>query len=465
MEAMQMPFDPKSTEMRRRRFRPIPVRMLVPNVITLLAICAGLTAIRLSTEGRMELAVAAIVFAAVLDGIDGRVARMIKGQSKFGAELDSLADFVNFGVAMAACTYTILSASILPDQAQAAIALAAQKPVHLMELHKAAGEYLARRLRCEGALVTSGAAAAIKLATAACITRGNKNAVVSIPTEMQGLKNEVIVQKAHHYDYDHAIRDCGARFVDVETLDECERAFTERTVMTQFFNAAEGGHISREDWIRVAHKHGVPCFNDAAADVPPISNLWNYTAMGFDLVAFSGGKGIRGPQCTGLLLGKKDLIDAAQLNNSPYSNTIGRGMKVGKEEIVGLVAAVDWFLAQDDAAMEAEYRKRAALIAERVQSVPSVEARVFIPPVANHVPHLMITYDMNRIKLSATEVMQKMREGTPRIELNPSTGGGPASAGLPGGSNVIVVGVWMLQPGEDDIVGRRLHEVLAQNTR
>ena len=360
----------------------------------------------------------------------------------------------------AAGTYTILSASTMPDEVQAAIALAAKRPVHLMELHKAAGEYLARRLRCEGALVTSGAAAAIKLATAASITRGNKSAVINIPTEMQGLKNEVIVQKAHRYDYDHAIRDCGARLIDVETLDEYERAFSERTVMTQFFNAAEGGRISREDWVRVAHKHGVPCFNDAAADVPPIANLWNYTEMGFDLVAFSGGKGLRGPQCSGLLLGKKDLIDAAQLNNSPNSNTIGRGMKVGKEEIIGVVAAVDWFLEQDDAAMEAEYRKRAALIAERVKSVPSIEARVFIPPVANHVPHLLITYDMNRIKVSAIEVMQRMREGTPRIELNPSTGGGPASAGLPGGSNVIVVGVWMLQPGEDEIVARRLEEVL-----
>lgn len=361
----------------------------------------------------------------------------------------------------AAGTYTILSASSMPDQVRAAATLAAQKPVHLMELHKAAGEYLARRLRCEGALVTSGAAAAIKLATAACITRGNKSAVVNIPTDMQGLKNEVIVQKTHHYDYDHAIRDCGARFVDAETLDEYERAFSERTVMTQFFNAAEGGRISREDWVRVAHKHGIPCFNDAAADVPPISNLWNYTEMGFDLVAFSGGKGIRGPQCTGLLLGKKDLIDAAQLNNSPSSNTIGRGMKVGKEEIIGLVAAVDWFLAQDDAAMEAEHRKRAALIAERVQTIPSVEAKIFVPPVANHVPHLLITYDMNRIKLTATEVMQRMREGNPRIELNPATGGGPASAGLPGGSNAIVVGVWMLQPGEDQIVARRLQEVLS----
>lgn len=362
----------------------------------------------------------------------------------------------------AAGTYTILSASLMPEEVEAAVALAAQKPVHLMELHKAAGEYLARRLRSEGALVTSGAAAAITLATAACITRGNKSAVLDIPTEMQGLKNEVIVQKAHHYDYDHAIRGCGARFVDVETLDEYERAFTERTVMTQFFNAAEGGRISREDWVHIAHQHAVPCFNDAAADVPPISNLWNYTEMGFDLVAFSGGKGIRGPQCTGLLLGKKDLIDAAQLNNSPYSNTIGRGMKVGKEEIVGLVAAVDWFLKQDDAAMEAEYRARAQRITERVRSIPGVDARIFIPPVANHVPHLLISYDPDRIKLSASEVMQKMRDGTPRIELNPSTGGGPASLGLPGGHNVIVVGVWMLQPGEDQIVGRRLQEVLGE---
>ena len=140
-------------------------------------------------------------------------------------------------------------------------------------------------------------------------------------------------------------------------------------------------------------------------------------------------------------------------------------MKVGKEEIVGLVAGVDWFLRQDDAAMEAEYRARAQRITERVRSIPGVEARIFIPPVANHVPHLLITYDPNRIKLSASEVMQKMRDGTPRIELNPSTGGGPASAGLPEGHHVIVVGVWMLQPGEDQIVGRRLQEVLGEGAK
>jgi uncharacterized pyridoxal phosphate-dependent enzyme len=364
----------------------------------------------------------------------------------------------------AAGTYTILTASIMPDEVQAAVALAAKKPVHLLELQEAAGNYLAKKLRCGGALVTSGASAGLTLGTAACITMGNKDAIVNIPTDVSGLKNEVIVQKAHRYEYDHAMRNCGVRVVEVETVDQYQNAFTERTVMTNFFNAQDAP-ISREEWIRVAHQHGVPCFNDAAADVPPISNLWNYTQMGFDLVAFSGGKGMRGPQCTGLLLGRKDLIDAAFLNNSPNSNAVGRGLKVSKEDIIGMVAAVDWFLSQDDATLEAEFRKRADRIADQVKKVPTVETTVFIPPVANHVPHLLVTYDPARVRTTGMEVMQKMREGNPRIELNPGTGGGPASAGLPGGENTIIVGVWMLQPDEDLIVGRRLREVLQNAAR
>ena len=342
----------------------------------------------------------------------------------------------------AAGTYTVLTASIMPDEVQAAVALAAKSPVNLNELHDAAGAYLAQRLRCEAALVTAGAAAALVVGTAACVTMGNDSAILNIPTDMSGLKNEVIVQKTHRYGYDHAIRNCGVRFVEVETLPQYEQAFTDRTVMTHFFNAGEG-QISREDWVRVALQHGVPCFNDAAADVPPISNLCNYTQMGFDLVAFSGGKGLRGPQCTGLLLGRK----------------------VAKEEIVGLVAAVDWFLSQDDAAMEAEYRARAERIAGHLKNISTVQTQIFIPAVAaNHVPHLLITYDQNRVKITGAEVMQKMREGKPRIELNPSTGGAPASAGLPGGANTIVVGVWMMQPGEDLIVAKRLREVLQAAT-
>ncbi len=364
----------------------------------------------------------------------------------------------------AAGTYTVLSASTMRDEVRAAIELAARQPVNLNELIEASGAYLAKRLRCEAALVTAGAAAALVVGTAACITMGNEQPVLDIPTDMSGLKNEVIVQKTHRYGYDHALRNCGILFVEVETLEQYEQAFTERTVMAHFFNAGSGT-ISREDWVRVAHKHGVPCFNDAAADVPPISNLWHYTQMGFDLVTFSGGKGLRGPQCTGLLLGRKDLIDAAKKNNSPNSNTIGRGMKVAKEEIVGLVAAVDWFLKQDDAAIEAQCRQRADRIAKHLTAIPTVQTQIFIPEVANHVPHLLITYDQNRVKITSAAVMQEMRKGNPRIELNPSTGGAPASAGLPGGPNTIVVGVWMLQPGEDMIVAKRLREVLQKAIR
>jgi uncharacterized pyridoxal phosphate-dependent enzyme len=362
----------------------------------------------------------------------------------------------------AAGTYTALTASIMPPSVQAAVARAAKHPVRLHELQIAAGEYLARQLKCEAAMVTAGAASALTLATAAAMTQGDRTAVHNIPTDTTGLKNEVIVQKAHRYEYDHAIRNCGVKFVEVVTLAEYEASFTDRTVMTNFFNAAEKGEISREDWVRVAHSHGVPCLNDAAADVPPISNLWNYTQMGFDLVAFSGGKGIRGPQNTGLLLGRKDLIDAAMRNNSPNSDTVGRGMKVAKEQIVGMVAAVDWFLSQTDAALETEFRRRAERIAAQLKNIPTLEPRIVIPNVAaNAIPHLLLRYDTQRVKIQPGEVMTELRKGTPSIELNPSTGRKNA-AGLPSDENTIVVGVWMLEPGEDLIVARRLKEVLTK---
>jgi uncharacterized pyridoxal phosphate-dependent enzyme len=362
----------------------------------------------------------------------------------------------------AAGTYTALTASIMPPSVQAAVARAAMHPVRLGELQKAAGEYIARRLQCEAALVTAGAASALTLGTAACMTAANKTAIHDIPNELTGLKNEVIVQKAHRYDYDHAIRNCGGRFVTVETMEEYQAAFTDRTAMTHFFNAAEGGRIGREDWIRVAHQHKVPCFNDAAADVPPISNLWNYTRMGFDLVTFSGGKGIRGPQNAGLLLGRKDLIAAAALNNSPISDTVGRGMKVAKEQIVGMVAAIDWFLTQTDAGMEAEFRQRADRIAGQLKDIPSLECSIVFPDVAaNVVPHLMIRYDPHRVKISPAAVAAELRQGNPSIELNPATGH-KHSGGLPSDESTIVVGVWMLQPGEDLTVARRLREVLTR---
>jgi L-seryl-tRNA(Ser) seleniumtransferase len=317
-------------------------------------------------------------------------------------------------------------------------------------------------LQCEAALVTSGASGALTLGTAACIDVMNHAPIQAVPVQVGHLKNEVIIQKAHRYGYDHAIENCGARFVEVGTLADYEHAFNEKTVMTHFFNAAEGGRIGREDWIRVAHQHNVPCFNDAAADVPPISNLWNYTKMGFDLVTFSGGKGMRGPQNAGLLLGRKDLIAAAVATNSPFDEGIGRGLKVAKEQIVGMVAAVDWFLQQSDDAMQAEFRERAETIVEELHSIPTMKCRILVPEIANHVPHLFLTYDQARVRIPPLEVADELRRGIPAIELNPSTGRREGSKGIESDENTIVVGVWMLQPGEDRIVARRLREVLSK---
>jgi L-seryl-tRNA(Ser) seleniumtransferase len=171
---------------------------------------------------------------------------------------------------------------------------------------------------------------------------------------------------------------------------------------------------------------------------------------------------MRGPQNAGLLLGRKDLIAAATQNNSPSSDTVGRGMKVSKEQIVGMVAAVDWFLSQTDEAMETEFRRRADRVAAQVKSIPTLEAQVVIPKVAaNAVPHLLLRYDTQRIKIRPVEVMAELRKDTPSIELNPQTGKKPG-AGLPSDESTIVVGVWMLEPGEDVIVGKRLREVLSR---
>jgi L-seryl-tRNA(Ser) seleniumtransferase len=362
----------------------------------------------------------------------------------------------------AAGTYTALTASIMPPSVQAAVARAAEHPVRLADLQNAAGEYLAKKLKCEAALVCAGAASGLTLGTAACVMVANKCGIRDIPNEVSHLKNEVIIQKGHRYGYDQAVLCAGVKMVEVETMQQYEAAFNDRTVMAHFFNAAEKGQISREDWIRVAHAHNIPTFNDAAADMPPISNLWNYTQMGFDLVTFSGGKGIRGPQNAGLLLGKKDLIAAAARSNNPHDG-VGRGMKVAKEQIVGMVAAVDWLLSQTDEGMEKEFRRRADKIAAQLKDLPTLKTEVSIPPLANHIPHLLIRYSQDQIKIAPRAVMQELRKGTPSIELNPSTGSNSgASAGMTTDVNTIVVGVWMLQPGEEMIVAKRLREVLSK---
>ncbi len=366
----------------------------------------------------------------------------------------------------AAGTYTMFTAACMPPVVLAAVQKAALHPVRLHDLQVRSGEYIAQKLKCEGALVTSGASGAITLATAACLQSANNCSPLAMPQAIDGMKNQVIVQKAHRYGYDHAMFLTGARVTEVVTLDDYKKACAAgNAIMTNFFNAAEEedgeagtAQIGREEWLRIAHEHNIPCHLDAAADMPPISNLWKYTGMGFDLVAFSGGKGIRGPQNAGLLLGKKHLIDLALQNDNP-GDGVGRGMKVAKEQVVGMVAAVDWVLSHTEESMQGDYQKRADLIAAAVKGIPSVKTETVVPKIANHVPHLLIRFDPSVSGVTTKEVVKILRQGTPSIELNPNTGQQP-NQGIPSDANTLVVGVWMLQPGEDQIVGSRIREAL-----
>jgi L-seryl-tRNA(Ser) seleniumtransferase len=294
-----------------------------------------------------------------LIGLDARSAASappVTGRRDFFREL-GVRPFIN-----AAGTYTAMTSSLMPPEVMEAINYASGHYVMLDELHDRVGERIATLLRAEAAMVTSGAASALTLGTAAVLTGTNRRHIVALPS-LDGMKSEVIIQKSHRFGYDHAVRNCGVRMVEVETRDELERAISDKTAMMLFYNANNFvGRIQDEEFARLGRMHAIPTLNDAAADVPPVDNLWKYTAMGFDLVAFSGGKGLRGPQSTGLLLGRKDLIAAARLNGPPNSDSIGRGLKVNKEEMLGLLVAIELYLKRDHLLDRRDFDRRADLI-------------------------------------------------------------------------------------------------------
>jgi D-glucosaminate-6-phosphate ammonia-lyase len=357
----------------------------------------------------------------------------------------------------AAGTYTVLTASLMLPEVVEAMAYASKQFVSLNELQEAVGKRLAELIGCEAAMVTSGAAAALTVGTAACVAGKNPDFIKRIP-DLAGtaMKSEVIVQKSHRYGYDHAVRNCGVKFVEVETADELEKAVSEKTAMMLFFNDAEPkGKINGEQFVALGRKHGVPTFNDAAADVPPTENLSKYTRMGFDLVTFSGGKGLRGPQSAGLLLGRRDLIEAARLNCSPNSDSIGRGLKVNKEELVGMLVAVESYLKRDAAAEWKELERRVKVLADSVANVKGLKTSTHVPPIANHVPHLKLEWDKAALKLTLGDVRKQLREGRPSIEISPYA----APSNSP--TEEMMIGVWPLQPGEVEVVARRLREVFS----
>jgi len=346
-------------------------------------------------------------------------------------------------------TYTMFTASLMPPEVVRAMETAARCFVRLDELHDAVGRRIAALLRCEAAMVSAGAFGALTLATAACTAGADPERIRRLP-ETSGMRNEVIIQKSHRFSYDHAVRNCGVSLIEVETREDLTRAVNERTAMLLFLNKNEPlGRITASEFVELGKRCGVPTLNDAAADVPPVDNLFTYTEMGFDLVAFSGGKGIRGPQGAGLLLGRADLIRAARLNTAPHSDTLGRGLKVSKEELVAMLVALELYLERDHDADWREWEARVKIIGDALAGVPGVTAERFVPRIANQVPHLRIRWHPGGPPIAPDAVARRLREGEPSIELVP----------VPEDASSLEVASWMLEPGEAEIVARRLREI------
>lgn len=350
----------------------------------------------------------------------------------------------------AAGTYTALSGSLLLPEVRAAMHEASHAYVSIEELQEACGNRIASLTGAEAALVTAGCAAALTLATAACVCGEDEEAIRRVP-DTEGLKNEVVFLREHRFGYDHAIRNVGVDIVEVDSKPEMRAAINDRTAMLFYLNLANNrSPMTREEVAALGKETGIPTLIDAAADLPPAENLREYIDIGYDLVAFSGGKGLRGPQCSGLLMGREDLIRAAYRNGSPHSNSVGRIGKVGKEEIVGLTKAVELYFERDHEAEWNEWESRVRHILSAVKDIPGVSGERFVPEIANAVPHAAIEWDPNRIDLTREDFAEALRDGEPRIEARPSDPGEPR----------LEIGVWMMEPNDHWVVASRCAEIL-----
>ena len=349
-------------------------------------------------------------------------------------------------------TMTVLGGSILRPELEAVMAQAGRHFVPVVELEAAAGKRISEMLKLPAgydAIVTSGAAAAMQSGLAGILTGNNPEFIRQIP-DLTGMKSEVIIQKTHRNAFDHQLRTTGIKLVVIETREELKAAINPKTAMMHFSNFANNsGQIKVEEWVKIAHENNIPAFIDAAADTPPVSHLWDYAYMGYDLIAFSGGKAIRGPQCAGLLIGKKEYVANALLNNSPHEDVIGRSQKVGKEEIIGMVKALELFLKDDHEALDKEWRARLGYISAEITKIPGVTTAFPTPGIANHVPSMDIDWDEKRVKIKPKEVSMALKKSTPSIAI----GSGDNREGL-------TMTSFMLQPGEENIIAAKLVEVL-----
>ena len=361
-------------------------------------------------------------------------------------------------------TWTYLSGSLeFPEVRQAQVE-AAQHFVNVLELQRAVGRRLAELTGAESGIVTSGAAGAMAAATAGCIAGTDDKNIWQLP-DTTGLKHEVIMAGGRSA-FDSAIRLTGAKLVLAYSPEEVANAINENTAM--IYTTALGDKLQKE--LAVAKDHKVPMLLDDAAGIPPADNAKLYARMGLDLYCFSGGKGLRGPQCSGLLFGRKDLIEAALLNCSPREGAVCRPMKVGKEEIIGCLTALETWLKTDEKKLYAEWNARIDRIRKLVETVPGVKTDVYVPEDGNRYPTLKVSWDQDAWKFTVSDCVEKLRAGDPIIEVlgpdNPSLvksvregNPQPTRKERKAPDHIELVSM-TIKPEEELIVGQRLRSIL-----
>ncbi|GAA0902990.1 aminotransferase class V-fold PLP-dependent enzyme [Pseudonocardia zijingensis] len=361
-------------------------------------------------------------------------------------------------VVNAAATLTRLGGSLVAPPVLPAMAAAARNFVDIVDLGRAVGRRLAKATRNEAAYVSNGAAALLTLGVIACIARSKGGAYVieDLPYLDKTGEKTVILFRSQRNPYDYAIRQVGVRIVEVgPDPAELEGVFDDRTACVVYFAGAHfaGGALPLEQVVRIAHKSGVPVLVDAAAQVPPVSSLWHFTTeVGADGAIFSGGKGLRGPQSTGLMVGKEWLIAAARVNGAP-NHSLGRGMKVGKEELLGLLAAVEWTLQQDEPALLAAYEASVEKWITGLSGLAGIWVHRGYPSEAGQ-PHGRAIVEIGR------------ESGWSRDELIGALWrGDPAIAVAPDGPRAIALNPQTLQPGEDELVLAELQRLLRSRTQ
>jgi seryl-tRNA(Sec) selenium transferase len=360
-------------------------------------------------------------------------------------------------------TWTYLCGSLELPEARRAAEEASHYFVDLFELQAGVGRHLAKLAGAESAMVTSGSAGAMASATAGCIAGTDAKNVWQLP-DTTGLKSEVIMMGGRSA-FDSAIRLVGGKLVIAKTVDDLQPAITPQTAMV--YTTWRDERIERI--LKITKPAGVPVLLDDAGGIPPFDSFTRYAKIGVDLFCFSGGKGLSGPQCSGVLLGRKDLIDAALANSNPWEGAVCRPMKVGKEEIMGIVAAIEYWSRADPAALNKEWQGRVERIQKLVLTVPGVTTDIATPQDENSYPTLTVTWDEKKFGLTVAQCDQQLREGEPRIEVltnsNPSgvldriRDNDPNRQRRERPNQVQIISM-TLQPGEDLIVGNRLRQIL-----